>query len=213
MLTILAAKIQKSSPLTQKTSVTNYISIISKNAWRFLVDSNVQKNQFKEREAYMKYIELFWNRLYYCIFNCDKKTQTLLNRFFECLFYYLKFYRNRKGNNTRIPYNETVGICVSDYIMIGFTGLLIWTLLNLVSILFPCVSLLPLGKTAFILVSVVPCLFINYFFLWRKDKYLRYWEVFAKDTPGIRRVWYCITCVCLLLVWPIFIFSMIIMSD
>ena len=21
----------------------------------------------------MKYIELFWNRLYYCIFNCDKK--------------------------------------------------------------------------------------------------------------------------------------------
>ena len=40
MLTILAAKIQKSSPLTQKTSVTNYISIISKNAWRFLVDSN-----------------------------------------------------------------------------------------------------------------------------------------------------------------------------
>ena len=59
----------------------------------------------------MKYIELFWNRLYYCIFKCDKKTQTLLNRFFECLFYYLKFYRNRKGNNTRIPYNETVGIC------------------------------------------------------------------------------------------------------
>ena len=90
----------------------------------------------------MKYIELFWNRLYYCIFNCDKKTQTLLNRFFDCLFYYLKFYRNRKGNNTRIPYNETVGICVSDYIMIGFTCLLIWTLFNLVSILFPCVSLL-----------------------------------------------------------------------
>ncbi|MBO7138065.1 MAG: hypothetical protein J6V92_06330, partial [Bacteroidaceae bacterium] len=30
----------KSSPLTQKTSVTNYISIISKNTWRFLVDSN-----------------------------------------------------------------------------------------------------------------------------------------------------------------------------
>jgi len=41
MQTILAAKIQKSSPLTQKTSVTNYISIISKNAWRFLVDSNI----------------------------------------------------------------------------------------------------------------------------------------------------------------------------
>lgn len=36
-----------------------------------------KKNQFKEREVYMKYIELFWNRLYYCIFNCDKKTQTL----------------------------------------------------------------------------------------------------------------------------------------
>ena len=41
MQTILAAKIQKSSPLTQKISVTNYISIISKNDQRFLVDSNV----------------------------------------------------------------------------------------------------------------------------------------------------------------------------
>ena len=40
MQTILAAKIQKSSPLTQKISLTNYISIISKNALRFLVDSN-----------------------------------------------------------------------------------------------------------------------------------------------------------------------------
>ena len=43
MQTILAAKIQKSSPFTQKKHVTNYISIISKNAWRFLVDSNEQK--------------------------------------------------------------------------------------------------------------------------------------------------------------------------
>ena len=32
MQTILAAKIQKSSPLTQRISVTNYIPIISKNA-------------------------------------------------------------------------------------------------------------------------------------------------------------------------------------
>ena len=32
MQTILAAKIQNSSPLTQKISVTNYISIISKSA-------------------------------------------------------------------------------------------------------------------------------------------------------------------------------------
>ena len=161
----------------------------------------------------MKYIELFWNRLYYCIFKCDKKTQTLLNRLFEGLFYYLKSNRNRKGNNTRIPYNEIVGICVSDYIMIGFTCLLIWTLYNFVSILLPCVSLQPLSKNVFILVSAVPGLSINYLFLWRKDKYLKYWEVFAKDTPGIRRVWYYITCGCLLLVWPIFTFSMIIMSN
>ena len=33
-------KVTKSSPLTQEISVTNYISIISKSAWRFLVDSN-----------------------------------------------------------------------------------------------------------------------------------------------------------------------------
>ena len=100
----------------------------------------------------MKYLELFWNRLYYCIFKCDKKTQTLLNRFFECLFYYLKFYRNRKGNNTRIPYNETVGICVSDYIMIGFTCLLIWTLFTRIHIISMCFF------TAFRQDCVYPCL-------------------------------------------------------
>jgi hypothetical protein len=43
MQTILVAKIQKSSPLTQKISVTNYISFISKNTQRFLVDSNVSQ--------------------------------------------------------------------------------------------------------------------------------------------------------------------------
>ena len=127
-----------------------------------------KKNQFQEREAHMKYIELFWNRLYYCIFKCDKKTQTLLNRLFEGLFYYLKSNRNRKGNNTRIPYNEIVGICVSDYIMIGFTCLLIWTLYNFVSILLPCVSLQPLSKNVFILVSAVPGLSINYLFYGEK---------------------------------------------
>ena len=36
----------KSNPLTRKISITNYISIISKSAWRFLVDSNVMKALF-----------------------------------------------------------------------------------------------------------------------------------------------------------------------
>ena len=41
-----------------------------------------------------------------------------------------------------------------------------------------CVSLLPLGKTAFILVSVVPCLFINYFFVQNKTQKVLVCELF-----------------------------------
>jgi hypothetical protein len=37
---VISRKGTKSRPFALKNSATNYISIISKNAWRFLVDSN-----------------------------------------------------------------------------------------------------------------------------------------------------------------------------
>ena len=45
-----------SSPLTHKISVTNYISIISKNAWRFLVDSNAEYSKSQLEKPYISYL-------------------------------------------------------------------------------------------------------------------------------------------------------------
>ena len=159
----------------------------------------------------MKQIEWFWNRMYFCIFEFNKETQLWLNRFVDNL---LKHIFRSKKTFVRMPPLQFYLLqeSLSDYIMMGFTCLLVWPLANFVTILFPCLSLAYLDKKTFILVSVVPCLLINYFFLWRKDKHLKYCKVFAKENRKVKRKWNYITLVCLLLSFVMFIFSMVVMG-
>lgn len=131
----------------------------------------------------MKQIEWFWNRMYFSIFEFYKKTKVLPIRF-----------------------------STSDYIMMAFTCLLEWALANFISILFPCLSLAHLDKKTFIFVTGVPCLLINYYFLWRKDKHFKYFEVFAKENRKVKRKWNYITLTCLLFSFVMFIFSMVVMG-
>ena len=159
----------------------------------------------------MKQIEWFWNRMYFSIFDFNKETQLLLNRFVDNL---LKHIFCSKKTFVRMPPLQfwLLQELLSDYVMIIFTCLLFWSLANFVSILFPCLSLVHLDKKTFILVCAVPCLLINYVFLWRKDRHLKYFELFAKENRKVKRKWNYITLVCLLLSFVMFIFSMIVMG-
>ena len=149
--------------------------------------------------------------MYFSIFEFNKKTQLWLNRFVDNL---LKRIFCSKKTFVRMPPLQFYLLqeSLSDDTMIAFTCLLLWSLANFISILLPCLSLAHLDKKAFILVTGVPCFLINYFFLWRKDKHLKYSEEFAKENRKVKRKWNYITLVCLLLSFALFIFSMVVMG-
>ena len=149
--------------------------------------------------------------MYFSIFEFNKETQLLLNGFAENLLKHIPYCKRMKVRILSLPF-EQLQISLSDYTMIAFTCLLLWSLANFTSILFPCLSLVHLGKKTFILITGVPCLLINYFFLWRKDKHLKYFEVFAKENRKVKRKWNYITLACLLLSFVMFVFSMVVMG-
>lgn len=158
----------------------------------------------------MKHIELFWNWLYFCVYEWNKITQLAINRVAEALV--SCFVPNAK-RYIRMPPLQfwLLQITISDVMMLAFTALLVWTLFNFASILCPRVSLVPLDKWTFCLITVIPSYLINHLLLWRKDKYLKYFERFSKTSPKLKRIWLFISILFLPLVWLMFIYSMMIM--
>ena len=155
----------------------------------------------------MKQIELFWNWLYFCFVEFNIKTQIVINRFALSLMSY--FVPNSKSymRMPPLPFYLTQTI-ISDISILAFTALLLWTLFNFATILFPSISLVHLDKKAFCLVSGIPCLLINYLFLWRKDKYLKYFESFANVSSRRKRIWLFVSLLFLPFALLMFIFSM-----
>ena len=158
----------------------------------------------------MKHIELFWNWLYFCVYEWNKITQLAINMVAEALV--SCFVPNAK-RYIRMPPLQfwLLQITISDVMMLAFTALLVWTLFNFASILCPRVSLVPLDKWTFCLITVIPSYLINHLLLWRKDKYLKYFERFSKTSPKLKRIWLFISILFLPLVWLMFIYSMMIM--
>ena len=102
-------------------------------------------------------------------------------------------------------------LMIADVTILAFTALLTWTLINMISLLLPYASLTLMDKTSFCIVTAIPSLMINYFILWRKDKYLEYFEVFRKSSQKQNRIWSLISMACLLLALMSFILSLSIM--
>lgn len=158
----------------------------------------------------MKHIELFWNWLYFCVYEWNKITQLAINRVAEALV--SCFVPNAK-RYIRMPPLQfwLLQTSISDVMMLAFTALLVWTLFNFASILCPRFSLVPLDKWTFCLITGIPCYLINHLLLWRKDKYLKYFERFSKTSSKLKRIWLFISILFLPLAWLMFIFSMMIM--
>lgn len=100
---------------------------------------------------------------------------------------------------------------LADIEIVWFTGLLTYTLINLMSILIPEVSLVGVDKKTFFIITAIPCIIINYLFLWRKKKYLEYFEAFQKGSKKLNTIWCFVSIICFVLAWVLFIFSLCIM--
>lgn len=172
----------------------------------------------------MKKLVYVWNRLYYGLFLYHSWTQLLFHKIlwvipigFLCRVGLLNKEKNDSRNKevARSLTDErlSVVLLISDATMLAFTTLIVWTIANLTSLLIPGASPAFLSRGAFILVTAVLIVPINYFALWRRDKYLEYFNEFRNSSPSTNRTWALVSIGAVLLALVLFIYSMHLMGS
>ena len=101
-------------------------------------------------------------------------------------------------------------VCTTE--MIAFTALFFWGTANCLTRIFPCLFLGSLNELIFIIISAIPCLCLNYYLLWRKDKYLKYFESFEQDSKK-NKEWMLISVICCISILAFFIMSFYIIES
>lgn len=157
------------------------------------------KNRFSY-DKYMNRMQLYYYKVVLCISNsvlqcCKRKPLKAKKNVIEAL----------------VDAKCSTIILVADVTMLAFTALLLWTMINFTSMIFPWLSLVHTEKITFCIITVFPVLFINYRMLWRNDRYIEYFKIFQKATLISCRIWSIITGMCVLIVFALFIFSLSIM--
>ena len=172
----------------------------------------------------MEQVIYFWNRLYYGMYECNRRTDVFLYKYIHSLIrslYNLLHKEKISKRRDKTNFNKAIGALsnpiigtsamLADIEIVWFTGLLTYTLINLMSILIPEVSLVGVDKKTFFIITAIPCIIINYLFLWRKKKYLEYFEAFQKGSKKLNTIWCFVSIICFVIAWVLFIFSLCIM--
>ena len=165
-----------------------------------------------------------WNRLYYGHYYYNRWTQILYYRIFGMnlirFLYRLGIineekYMRAKKEAVRSLTNEKIStiVLLSDTSMLAFTTLILWTIANFITLLIPSASPAKLSRATFIVITAIVTLPINYFTLWRKDRYLEYFIEFRKTSSLRNRIWSIISISTLILALLLFILSMHLMGN
>ena len=167
----------------------------------------------------MKKLVYVWNRLYYGLFLYHSWTQLLFHRIlwvipigFLCRVGLLNKEKHNSLNKevARSLTDEKLStvLLISDTTMLAFTALIVWTIANLTSVLIPSASPVFLSRGAFMLITAVLIVPINYFTLWRKDKYLEYFDEFRSSSSSTNRTWAIVSICAVLLALVLFVYSL-----
>lgn len=167
----------------------------------------------------MKKLVYVWNRLYYGLFLYHSWTQLLWHRIlwvipigFLCRVGLLNREKhdslNKEVARSLTDERLSVVLLISDATMLAFTTLIVCTIANLTSVLIPSASPAFLSRGAFILVTAVLIVPINYFALWRKDKYLEYFDKFRSSSSSTNRTWAIVSICAVLLALVLFVYSL-----
>lgn len=170
----------------------------------------------------MKKLVYVWNRLYYGLFLYHSWTQLLFHRIlwvipigFLCRVGLLNREKHNRLNKevARSLTDEKLStvLLITDTTMLAFTTLIGWTIANLTSLLIPGASPTLLGRGAFMLITAALIVPINYFALWRKDKYLEYFDEFRSSSSSTNRTWAMVSICAVLLALVLFIYSLCLM--
>lgn len=172
----------------------------------------------------MKKIIYIWNRLYYGHYCYNRWIQILYYRIFGMILIRIPYrlgminkekYMRASKETVRSLTNEKFSVIVllSDTSMLAFTTLILWTIANFTTLLIPSASPAKLNRATFIVITAIVTIPINYFTLWRKDRYLEYFIEFRKTSSLRNRIWSIISISTLILALLLFILSMYLMGN
>lgn len=119
----------------------------------------------------MEQVIYFWNRLYYGMYECNRRTDVFLYKYIHSLIrslYNLLHKEKISKRRDKTNFNKAIGALsnpiigtsamLADIEIVWFTGLLTYTLINLMSILIPEVSLVGVDKKTFFIITAIPCI-------------------------------------------------------
>ena len=161
-----------------------------------------------------------WNRLYYGLFFYYSWVQILFYKIFGIIpisfLCKLGILNKKKYNSLNkeevvrglIDEKFSIVLLISDATMLALTALIVWTIANLISLLIPSASLALLNRSTFILITSILTMPINYFALWRKDKYLEYFKEFHNSSSLRNWIWSIISISTIIFSLLLFILSM-----
>ena len=152
----------------------------------------------------MKKLTKLWQTLHYSIFMFNKYTQ--LNIFGLPFFLllknkYIKRIYQRKGiKNPEViikksltdPEQSTI-IWIADISMCILFILMILSFVNIISSFLGIILFTRINRIMFVLINILPALIINYYLLWKEDKYLIVFKEFDKEPKNIKRKKYIIS--------------------
>jgi hypothetical protein len=148
----------------------------------------------------MELLVKLWQRLHYYVFEFNKFTQLNIFGLPVLLFLkngFVKKIYNKRGvaNPDKIVKNALVDkknstiIWLSDVFMCILLILVLFSILNIASALSNKILLGSLNKAYFLIVCLVPSIGLNYYLLWKNDKYLTYFIEFDKEPKAVKRKW------------------------
>lgn len=143
-------------------------------------------------------IERFWNILYYFAYVANNKLQVLFHVINPALYFsklpFMKKYLEKKGID---PIKEAekafsrhdIGLCT--FYAAGWIGGIVIFLCSGLFIVYQgfTLTLYEISKIEFFILVLLPTFLINYFLLFHKDKYRKYFKEFEKKPKQRTRKW------------------------
>jgi hypothetical protein len=96
---------------------------------------------------------------------------------------------------------------ISDTSILALTMLLVWGVMNCLTNIIPFLSISSISFLSFVIISGIPSLAINHILIWRKERYLKYFNQFEHETKKERKKWMLITLLCIISIGSFFILS------
>lgn len=162
-----------------------------------------------------------WNRLYYGMFFFHRWIVILISKILWIIpisvLYKLGIFNKTKYNRliklckelTRILIDENASLALTytNIAILVLTGSIVWAIANLISIPIPSASFALLDRVPFMIISAILIVPINYFCLWRNNRYLEYFKEFRNSSPLRNRIWAIISMSAVIIAFVLFLLS------